>query len=73
MRSLIIVLTALASATQLASADQLVNCVADNDPASPRYGQTCCFRLPQRITECHGGSIRPSQPPNCTGPGCATR
>jgi hypothetical protein len=54
-------------------ADQLVNCVTNNDRYSVGYGQTCCLRLPQHITECHGGNIRPTPPPSCTGPGCATR
>ena len=49
MKSLIIVLTALASSTQLAWADQLVNCTTDNVPSSPTYGQTCCLRLPQSV------------------------
>ena len=73
MKSLIIVLTALASSTQLAWADQLVNCTTDNVPSSPTYGQTCCLRLPQSISECHGGSIRERGPSNCNGPGCAVR
>jgi hypothetical protein len=72
MRATLIAIACLFT-TQTAGADQLVNCHTDNIPNSPRYGQTCCLRLPQSITECHGGSIRPSSPPNCTGPGCTVR
>jgi hypothetical protein len=69
-----VVLALTLTASAAAWADQLVNCVTNNDRYSVQYGQTCCLRLPQSITECHGGNIRPSGPPNCTGPGaCAVR